>query len=266
MSEPENSSTRARDDTAQRTALVTGGGSGIGLAIAQALARQGCRVAISGRRAPLLEQAAEEIEADTLTVSGDVSRPSDARAMVERTVDHFGSLHVVVNNAAISRGGPVEELDDDTVDQLIDIDVKGPFHVVRAAVPHLRRHHDEGTAAILNVSSSVTRMALKNYALYSAAKAAVDMMTRCLALELAADRIRVNAVLPGVVETPIFETMMPKDQVEGFLEGFYEATPLGRPGKPRDVARIAAILCDPASDWITGALVPVDGGISLGPN
>ena len=247
-------------------ALVTGGGSGIGLAIAQALAKAGAPVAISGRRADVLERACSEIDGDTLAITGDVSKPSDARRMVEETVARFGGLQTLVNNAAVSRGGPIEAMTDDTIDLVLDIDVKGPFYLTREALPHLRAHRDAGGAAVLNISSSVTAMALKNYSLYSAAKAALDMMTRCLALELAADRVRVNAILPGVVETPIFETMMPKEDVAGFLAGFDEAVPLGRPGKPEDVARVAALLCGPDSEWITGALIPVDGGLSLGPN
>ncbi len=247
-------------------ALITGGGSGIGLAIAQALAKAGAPVAISGRREEVLEQAAKEIEGEVLAITGDVSRPADARRMVEETVTRFGGLQTLVNNAAVSRGGPLDAMDDATIDLVVDIDVKGPFYLVREALPHLRAYRNRGGAAVLNISSSVTVMALKNYSVYSAAKAAVDMMTRCLALELATDRIRVNAILPGVVETPIFETMMPKEDVAGFLEGFHDAVPLGRPGRPQDVARIAAMLCSPEAEWITGALVPVDGGLSLGPN
>ena len=252
--------------SAERTALITGGSSGIGLAIARSLLESGCKVAISGRRQTALDTAAQSLGAGTLTIAGDISNPKDASRMVSETVSEFGGLHVLVNNAAVSRGGPIETMDDATIDLIVNIDVKGPFYLVREALPHLRKHRESGTAAILNISSSVTAMALKNYSLYSAAKAAVDMMTRCLALELAADRIRVNAILPGVVETPIFETMMPKEQIRGFLDGFQDIAPLGRAGRPEDVARIATTLCDPANDWLTGALVPVDGGLGLGPN
>lgn len=259
---PRPPSDRTSSDSS-RVALVTGGGSGIGLAIAQALHLQGCRIAISGRREHLLTAAATEIGPGTVTIPGDVSVPADARRMVSDTVDKLGHLHVLVNNAAISRTGPVGDLDDETIDRVLDIDVKGPFYLVRAALPHLRKHRAEGTAAILNVGSSVTSKPLRDYALYSAAKAAVDMMTRCLALELAADRIRVNAVLPGIVETPIFETMMPRAEIEGYLARFREQIPLGRAGRPDDVGRVAAMLCDPANDWLTGALVPIDGGLGL---
>ncbi|MEM1248201.1 MAG: SDR family oxidoreductase [Acidobacteriota bacterium] len=249
---------------ARRVALITGGGKGIGLAVAKALRKQGCSIAISGRREDVLRAAARDIGAGTLAVVGDVASPADAKRMVQETIDKLGDLHVLVNNAAIWRTGPIESLDDDSIDQLIDIDVKGPFYLVRHALPQLRRHRSTATAAILNVGSSVTSRPLVHYALYSAAKAALDMMTRCLALELAEDRIRVNAVLPGIVETPIFGTMMPTEKIEGYLERFEELIPLGRAGRPEDVGRVAAWLCDPANDWLTGALVPIDGGLGLG--
>lgn len=249
-----------------RVALVTGGGTGIGLAIAQALHQDGCRVAISGRREDVLRDAASRIGRGTCVITGDVSVPSEASRMVTETVSHFGGLHVLVNNAAVSRGGPIASMDDSTIDLVLDVDVKGPFYLIREALPHMIEHRNSGTAAILNISSSVTSMALKNYSLYSAAKAAIDQMTRCLALELAVHRIRVNAILPGVVETPIFETMMPKEQIRDFLDSFHTEVPLGRTGRPEDVARVARMLCDPENDWLTGALVPVDGGLGLGPN
>ena len=134
---------------------------------------------------------------------------------------------------------------------------------MRAALPHLREQAERGSS-ILNISSNATLLALPNYSVYSAAKAGIDTLTRCLALELAADRIRVNAICPGVVETPIFETMMPAQDAKAFLSGFGEAVPLGRIGRPEDIARMAATLCDPTNDWVTGVVMPVDGGLSLG--
>ncbi|HVS66899.1 MAG TPA: SDR family oxidoreductase [Thermoanaerobaculia bacterium] len=257
-----------RHTLAGRAALVTGGGSGIGLGIATALAEAGCAVALAGRREDPLRRAADELAergVRTATSPGDVTDPVSAGAMVERAVAELGSLHVVVNAAGVAQVGPFAEIEDDDVHGLIDVDLKGPIFVTRAALPALRAHRESGGAAVLNVSSSVTLMALKEYAVYSSAKAGVDMLTRCLALELAADRIRVNAVLPGVVETGIFAKFLGEERARRHLEAMPSFVPLGRIGQPADVGRAALFLCDPANDWITGAILPVDGGLSLGP-
>lgn len=249
------------------TALVTGGGSGIGRAIALAFAHRGCRVAVSGRRRePLLEvvQQIETAGSRALAITGDVARPEDCARMVEETIEQFGALHLLVNNAGVARAGAIGDLSDQDIDLLIDVDLKGPIHTIRAALPHLRKHRDERTASILNISSSVTRAPVPNYSVYSAAKAGIDNLTRCLAGELAADRIRVNAILPGVIATPIFETMMSSEDAGGFLNSFGEQVPLGRVGQPEDIARMAVSLCDPANDWVTGVEMMVDGGLTVG--
>ena len=221
-------------------------------------------MAICGRRREVLVAAARELggSEEVLAVPGDVSDPGQAAAVVDTVVDGHDGLDILVNNAGIAKAGAVEALSDRELSEMIDVDLKGPFYMVRAALSHLRRSHG---GAILNISSSVTLMALRDYSVYSAAKAGLDMMTRCLALELATDRIRVNSINPGVVKTPIFDTMMPADQVDGFLEGFADQVPLGRYGQPEDVARMALALCHPDNDWVTGVVLPVDGGLSLGP-
>ncbi len=247
-------------------ALVTGGGSGIGRGIAEAFAEAGAAVALTGRRGDVIAAAAAEIRTNggrALAVQGDVGREDDARRMVEVTVRELGTLHVLVNNAGIARGGPIGEMSSADVDALIDVDLKGPIWMVRAALEPLRSHKEGGRAAVVNVSSSVTHSAAPNFAVYSAAKAGLDMLTRCLARDLAADGIRVNAICPGVVETPIFETMMPKPAVGRALRQFSRQTPLGRVGQPSDIARLALFLASRESAWMTGAVVPLDGGLSL---
>ncbi|REJ85423.1 MAG: SDR family NAD(P)-dependent oxidoreductase [Acidobacteria bacterium] len=266
MTENPSSSRHAFDG---RVALVTGGGSGIGRAIALELAGAGADVAVCGRREAPLQAVAEEIRRlgrRALAAAADVSKPEADRALIERVAADLGGLDVLVNNAGIARQGPFGEITDEDVDALVDIDLKGPVFTVRAALPRLIESGAAGRSpAILNVGSNVTRMALKGYAVYSAAKAGLDMLTRCLALELAEHRIRVNAVLPGVIATPIFDTMMDAGDASEFIDTFGPQVPLGRVGQPGDVARIAVALCDPANDWVTGALVPVDGGLGLGP-
>ena len=249
-----------------RSALLTGGGRRIGRAIASSLAGAGARVAITGRRRDVLEETAAEIEdlgGEVLCVPGDVARPRDTEATIQAVADRFGTLHMLVNNAGVARGGPIEGMSTEDIDLVVDVDLKGPIYMIRSALPWLREHRDDGGGAILNIGSSVTLGAIKNFSVYSAAKAGLDMITRCLALELATDRIRVNALCPGIVRTPIFETMMPSSSIEGFLENFEDAVPLGRVATPEDVASLALGLLHPDGSYVTGAVIPDDGGLSL---
>ncbi len=249
-----------------KVALVTGGGSGIGLAIARKLAAAGAKVAISGRRRERLDEAVQKIADDggkAMAVAGDVAQSSDAARMVEETVAAWGGLHVLVNNAGVAFGGPLEEMSDADVDVVINVDLKGPIFVTRAALPHLRRHREDGGASVINISSSVSHSVVPNYSVYSASKAGVDQLTRCWALDFATDRVRCNAICPGIVDTPIFHTMMPEAAVARFLRQAADLTPLGRAGQPTDIATLALYLASPDSEWMTGAVITLDGGISL---
>jgi NAD(P)-dependent dehydrogenase (short-subunit alcohol dehydrogenase family) len=248
------------------TALVSGGGTGIGRAIAETFARAGAAVAISGRRRVVLEGAAAAIEetgSAVLAIEGDVSRRADCERMVRDTVARFGGLDVLVNNAGVSRGGPLGAMSEEAVHEVVDVDLKGPVFLTQAALPHLLDGGGARRSSILNISSSVTVHPVPNYSVYSAAKAGLDMLTRCWAIELAPARIRVNAILPGIVRTPVFESMLPKEAIETQLARFEKLTPLGRIGAPEDVARLALFLASPASEWTTGAVIPLDGGLSL---
>lgn len=252
---------------AGKAALVTGGSSGIGRAIAQVLVEAGATVAISGRRQGPLDQAAAELRANggqAVGILGDVSDPASAQQMVKASVEALGNLHILVNNAGIARGGPLGSMALEEIDAVVDIDLKGPIYVTQAALPHLSQHRESGGASVINISSSVTFMATRNFSVYSAAKAGLEMLTRCWALDYSVDRIRFNAISPGVVNTPIFETMMPAEAVAQALEQFSTATPLGRVGQPADIGNLALFLASSTSAWLTGAVIPLDGGLSLG--
>lgn len=246
--------------------LVTGGGTGIGRAIAEALAAAGASVALSGRRREPLEAAAGAIRAaggEATWVTGDVASPADCARMVAATVEAFGSLRILVNNAGVADAGGLADMTPAIVDRLIDTDLKGPIHLTRAALDHLAAHQAAGGAAVINVSSSVTQHPIPGYSVYAAAKAGLDMLTRNWARELGSARIRVNAVCPGVVRTPIHEARMDEAALAGFLAAVSEQTPIGRTGEAADVARLVRFLASPAADWITGAVIPIDGGLSL---
>jgi NAD(P)-dependent dehydrogenase (short-subunit alcohol dehydrogenase family) len=262
-SQPSGSSSRSLEG---KVALISGGGSGIGQATAEALANAGAAVAITGRRHRPLAETVDALRgagAQALAITGDVARATEAEHMVRETIATFGALHILVNNAGIATAGPLADMDAATVDALIDIDLKGPIYLTRAALGPLSAHRAQGGASIVNVSSSVTQHPLPGYSVYSAAKAGLDMLTRCWARELAADRIRVNAVCPGVVRTPIHDGRGDPAEVAAFLAAVGDQTPLGRVGEVGEIANLIRFLVTPGSAWMTGAVIPLDGGLSL---
>lgn len=253
-------------ELAGQVALISGGGTGIGRAIAEALVSAGASVAISGRRSAPLEATVGALRAQGGTatpVSGDVASPADCQRMVEETVASLGGLRILINNAGIAEAGDLSEMTPEIVDSVIDIDLKGPIHLTRAALPHLAKARSRGGAAVVNVSSSVTRHPVPGYGVYSAAKAGLEMLTRSWARDLGDAQIRVNAVCPGVVRTPIHESRMEAEALQGFLDAVGGQTPLGRTGEAAEVAQLVRFLASPAAGWITGAVIPIDGGLSL---
>lgn len=248
-----------------RVALVTGGGTGIGLGIAERFAAEGAAVAITGRRKEPLEAAAGQLRkagGQVLTISGDVSKAADCARMVDETVKRFGKLHVLVNNAGVFRMAPAEGMSEANVHAIVDIDLKGPIFLVQAALKELRKQRAENPS-ILNISSGAGLVPVVGLSVYSSVKAGMIHWTKCLAKELGLAGVRVNVICPGVVETPIFETAMPKDAVGDAMEGYAKMHPLGRVGQPEDIAGAALFLSGPEASWITGAIFSVDGGLSL---
>jgi NAD(P)-dependent dehydrogenase (short-subunit alcohol dehydrogenase family) len=240
--------------------IITGGSSGIGRATALSFASLGAKVLITGRRAPSLDETAKD-QPNIETLVADVAEPKEASRTIVRAIELWGRLDVLVNNAG---AGAIMPLSDVTVQRIIDIfavNVLGPSLLAKEALPYLK----ETKGSIINISSTYGSKAGAALSHYGASKAALEYLTRSWALELAPNRIRVNAVAVGPTETGALEGMMglSTQQAEIAKQGEREQIPLGRRGTPNDVARWIVSLADPASDWITGQVLAVDGGLGL---
>jgi NAD(P)-dependent dehydrogenase (short-subunit alcohol dehydrogenase family) len=249
-----------------RVVLISGGGTGIGRGTALAFARANAVVAVCGRRLEPLQEVVSAITAaggKAIALSADVTVPADCQRLIAETERQLGALHILVNNAGIARLGSLPNTSDSDIQQMLSTNLAGLMLLSKYAIPALAKHAKNGGASILNIASSVAHTPLKDFSVYSATKAAVVHFTRCLGLDLAPQKIRVNCICPGVVETPIFASMLPKAAVGRAMKMYADATPLGRVGQPEDIGRTAVFLSAPEAEWITGAVVTVDGGIGL---
>lgn len=246
-----------------RVAIVTGGGSGIGAATARLLARQGLTVAVVGRRAGLLEEVAGEIAAAggrAIALPADLAEAGAPRAVVDAVLASEERLDVIVNNAAAFRLARVDEFTPADFDLLAAVNVRAPYFLVQAALPALRA---SDAPAVVNVSSAAAAMYRRGQTLYGLTKAALEHVTMNMAAELAPDRIRVNCVRPGPVATEIHTGEVADPAAH--LAGLGRMVPLGRVGEPEEIARWIGHLVARDAAWVTGAVVPVDGGRVLGP-
>ena len=241
-----------------KVAVVTGGNSGIGLAIAREFAEQGADVVVFGRNAQTLDEAVRSIGNGTLGVQGDVTRLDDLDRLYQETVARFGKIDILVANAGIARPAPLDLTDEALFDLTSDINFKGAFFTVQKAVPHL----NDGASIIL-VTSAGNVKGLPNFSVYVATKAAVRSLARSFSAELLPRGIRVNALSPGPIETPIFGRMgLPEEAIEGIAAKMTEMLPIKRFGKPEEMAKAALFLASSDSSFVVGAELVADGGMS----
>jgi NAD(P)-dependent dehydrogenase (short-subunit alcohol dehydrogenase family) len=246
-----------------KSTVVTGASSGIGRQTALAFAREGGAVLAVSRDIVALEEVADEIIAKggrVRILSIDVTRADAPTTIVQAAVEGFGGLDVLVNAAGIIASGSVESTSDELWDTMLDINVRAPFRLIREAAPHLAARK----GAVVNVSSVTGLRSFPGLVAYCTSKSAVDQLTRCAALDLAPKGVRVNAVNPGVVVTNLHRRSgMNEEQYAAFLERSRETHPLGRPGRPEEIAELILFLASDRAGWITGETVAVDGGRHL---
>ncbi len=240
-----------------KVALVTGGTRGIGLAIAQALGEVGARVVISAR-SPVLE--AEKVLAaaniDFHFIAADMRNADAANLLVEKVVAKMGRLDILVNNAGVAIHGDSGDFDDETWRKVMSLNVDAVFRACRAALAPMRH---QGSGVILNIGSmsGIVSNIPQNQVAYNSSKAAVHMMTKSLASELASENIRVNAIAPGYIDTDMSRGGIANPD---WFPIWRDMTPMGRVGQPEEVASAALFLCSPASSYVTGAILVLDGG------
>jgi 2-deoxy-D-gluconate 3-dehydrogenase len=241
-------------DLTGKVALVTGGNGGIGLGMAKGLADAGASVMVAGRDADKNRRAVAALGGNAAAVAGDMAEESGAWAAVDAAVEKFGRLDILVNNAGINIRKPPQDYSLAEWHSVLNINLTSLFVCCQAAYPHLRARGGK----IINIGSMMSIFGASFAAPYGASKGGVVQLTKSLAAAWAGDNIQVNAVLPGWIDTEL--TKGAREQVSGLHEKVLARTPSGRWGLPEDMAGIAVFLAAPASDFITGTAIPVDGG------
>lgn len=243
------------------SAIVTGGASGFGAEIARAFVREGARVVILDLNAEGAKAIAEDIGDGAIALGGDVTSQADVETSVKLAVENFGSLDVVVNNAGWTfRNKPLLEVTEAEFDKAFAINVKSIFLMTNACVPQMKR---QGSGRIINIGSTAGVRPRPGLTWYNATKGAVNLMSKSMAVELAPDGIRVNCIAPVIGETGLLESFMGVPDTPENRAKFVATIPLGRMSRPADIANACVYLAGPESEFLTGVILPVDGGRTI---
>jgi len=245
-----------------RVALITGGTEGMGYATAELFLREGAKVVVTGRSAEKGRKALAKMRGlgEAAFVRGDVSKAKDAQRMVEGTVRRFGRIDILFNNAGVYVEKLAEDTSEDEWDRVLDINLKGTFLVSKYAIPYMKRQR---SGSIINNSSDAGLVGNRSCPAYCASKGAVTIMTKAMALDYAKYNIRVNSVNPGTIDTPMlaYEAKASGNR-KAYLKKMDEENPIGRVGRPDEVAQAVLFLASDAASFVTGAALSVDGGLT----
>ena len=241
-----------------KVALITGGNSGIGLSTAKLFVKEGAKVVITGRREEALDQAVKEIGGGVKSILADASDVGKSKEVVEQTVAAFGKIDILFLNAGVAYFLPISEITEDHFDSQFNTNVKGPFFLIKEALPYL----NDG-AVIVGNTSVVGQKGFDGTSVYSATKAAFRSLSRVLASELRERKIRTVSVAPGPIETPIYGKLgMPEEALKEMGAGFAQQVPLGRFGSAEELAKSVLFLASDDASFVNGVELEVDGGLS----
>ena len=239
-----------------KTAIITGGGTGIGLATARAFYQEGAKIILFGRRKEKLEKAVEKLGDSAIIVQGDMTNNNDLDKLINETLHNFKKIDILVNNAGLFNGSPLHEISDSQWDEIMDINIRSVFQLTRRVLPAML---SQKYGSIIHISSILGLIAVPQVAAYNVSKGALNQFSRSIAVEYGSSGIRSNSICPGLIATDMTADLM-KD-VE-LMKEWSKDYPIGRFGKPEDVANACLYLASDESSFVTGITLPVDGGFT----